>query len=101
MARTKPSKTPPKEMNNSVPDCPKPGSSANLVCKIFLFGELGSYFLRDTTEPGQLKAPGPQLTIKQGPQGERIPLQGELVAARGTDPPVRGMDGLFNCRQCL
>ena len=49
--------------------------------------ELGSYIFRDTPEPRQLEAPGPEPTIKQF---KKRPVGGTDPPARGTDGPVRG-----------
>ena len=65
--------------------------------------ELGSYILRDTPEPRQLKAPGPKPTIKQlkearkgngSPRkGNQWPRKGDRTARNRNRPPYG-----FNCR---
>ena len=67
-------------------------------------GELGSYILRDTPEPWQLKVPSPRLTIKQlkeACKGTDPPLRGTDGPRRGTDPQREGNGRPFTCRKCL
>ena len=58
-------------------------SCQKAMCNRYPLRELGSYILRDTLKPWQLKASGPKPTIKQFKE-----------ARKGTDPPVRGTNGL-------
>ena len=69
-----------------------------------MFRELGSYLLRDTPEPWQLKAPGPRPTIKQlkeARKGNGSPVSGTDGPVTGMDSPVTGTEGPLNCRKCL
>ena len=60
--------------------------------------ELGSYILRDTAKPWQLKAPGPKPTIKQlkeARKGNGPPCKGNQWPRKGNGPPVTGTKALL------
>ena len=67
----------------------------------YFLRELGSYILKDTPKPWQLKAPGPKPTIKQLKEARKG--RGTNGPVRGTDPSVKGTEALlivengFNC----
>ena len=52
--------------------------------------ELGSYILRDTSKPWQLKVPGPKPTIeqlKEAHKGNGYPRKGNQWPPKGNGPP--------------
>ena len=65
--------------------------------------ELGSYILRDTPKPWQLKAPGPKPTIKQfkeARKGNGSPRKGNQWPRKGNGPACNRNRGPFNRRKC-
>ena len=62
------------------------------------------FFIRDTPEPWQLKAPGPKPTIEQleeACKGNGRPRKGDRWPRKGNGPPITGTKGPSNCRKRL
>ena len=68
--------------------------------RVFMYSlrELGSYVLRDTPKPWQLKAPDPKPTIKQlkeARKGNGSSCKGNQWPRKGNGPPVIGTEALL------